>query len=282
MEKDKLWQGMIDNRMLLTAPQTMNTKAKDLQHPRILTKVKFEKIIKMQGESLDRSYPESYNITALSNYLHGNSNRPLNVKIQMDFIAKRIEIMQKKKGKKRVEEVSALEELRQDLNKPESGENLADRLLDKFGVKASGSDGGPAAKRLRWKTSDTAGKTDLVEFKVKYHYTLDHLRTRRVGDSPCAQGCARRSLKPLLPRTLDLDIENCQSVLLYQLVQKMEASLPSDVLETLRRLACERQEICADELQVDLPTGSLNLVCVRVSYLQPSHDSSRTTCGHTP
>ena len=64
----------------------------------------------------------------------------------------------------------------------------------------------------------------------------------------------RRLQKVILPFTIDLDIQNCMFTIVHQMVQRVGIKFKdlywAEELETLQRLAVERETVCIEELHL--------------------------------
>ena len=100
---------------------------------------------------------------------------------------------------------------------------------------------------------------DYVNMDVSYTYSLDPtFRTRRIVDGIGLQGVARRYALHLAPHALDLDIKNCQFVLMVQLLKRMLPcpALPEEVIS----LACS--EIAFWRCETDVLQTRVFKTCV--------------------
>jgi hypothetical protein len=96
----------------------------------------------------------------------------------------------------------------------------------------------------------------LIERVVSYHYTMGNLlRTRRQSDGLSSQSCPRRVLRHLLPKTIELDIENCMFSILQQLIKLLEVRMPADLQETLDMCAEQRDVVCRTHLRTSVAEG---------------------------
>ena len=106
---------------------------------------------------------------------------------------------------------------------------------------------------------------EFVTVDVTYRYSIDvDFRTRRITDGIGLQGVARRYAVHLASHTVDLDITNCQFVLMVQWLKRVtpRPALPDDVMSILERCADDRDRIIRDDLRVTRVRGKTILATV--------------------
>ena len=88
--------------------------------------------------------------------------------------------------------------------------------------------------------------TTILTHPVTYRYTQEYMRTRRYVNGVGAQSCSRRTLKHLLPHTVDLDIVNCQFTIIDRLLDRLETQPPmnEDWRDIIKRCAHDREVLC--------------------------------------
>ncbi len=277
-DKETTWRHLQEYG-LMTSVGGARTKAKDAVRPLVTSAVPFRDIIQATPACVVRSFPETYDLQSLSNYLFENPSRELNVAVMTSFYSGYIRQLQsgRGRGKRSAEASCQLEDIQRMEGRYSAKENIAKRLYETIrSLQVAGTAPSSPRRRMRRKASvstdpsqETAvgpeSRGRLTEQQVHYHYTMDRLiRTRRQADTVSAQGCSRRVLQVLCPHTVDLDIENCMFVLLDQLVQRLELHppMPGSMRETLKRCAYDREVVCRDDLRTNLPGGKHVLTTV--------------------
>ncbi len=253
IDRETLWKRLEEAKLF--APVVLSgSKARDSMRPVPAFCVGLGKLIELTPTYSKLEFTELYNQTAFSKYFHGSPCRFTNAELLRDYYTAYLEHLQRaKRGKRSNTEKANIERIQHVADKYKIGESRAESIDKTLSALSQGR----SSKRLRCKHSDESKSDVIVDVKMRYHSTLGPLlRTRRHSDATGAQSCPRRVLVQLLPHTIDLDIENAMFTILFQLVQKLQVDMPTDLMETLKQCALHRAEACRDLLRTSIPKGS--------------------------
>ncbi len=255
LDKDRVWKNLQDYRLMVPVV-IEGRKGRDAVRPVITTKHALNRVadVEIPRHAL-LTFPEVYDMAALSEYLNGNPNRFLNSQLLMKYYNDFISILKKKKGKKSKPEQATLDEVQHLADKYEAGERVASTIGKKLADKSTEPEAGHTKRRRSVKAPSEEFHPTL-SVSVPYHYTLGTvMRTRRQSQHPSAQTCSRRVLHHVARNTVDLDIENCMFTIIAQLVEKLGVQMPGELETTLKLCAHERARVCTEMLRCDLTTG---------------------------
>lgn len=177
----------------------------------------------LTGTPTVREFSERHHIGGLDTYLNGHSARAFNSDVIVkSYDASLAPLRKGGRGQKSKASTVMVEQLQGEMTKYKKGEDMAIRILNNTTP--------PQPKKVRKASGKSAqpGSAELaahIDIKVPYSFTLaDRIRTRLQATGPAAQLCPRRVLVRLCHDTIDLDIENCMSTILYQLFQRIVVS----------------------------------------------------------
>jgi hypothetical protein len=167
VDRQTVWKALVSERMLLDC-KSARGKGKDPKFPAIRCGVHFKDIIPFASPTTVQTFPETYNIQALSDYLHANRSRSVNVKILQEYYEALasgvLSTLRGKRGRQPKYDEHVLEDYRSRLQKLKAGEEIAERLLDNLSTPKA--DDQRPAKRLRKKASAASDSSQHAASQV--------------------------------------------------------------------------------------------------------------------
>ena len=256
VDKSTLWKQLIEAKLMIPLPNQKSLKrGSDAAFPALSGKVALQSLFEIRPVTEETIMNETYNHTALDDFLHKHPARLANTVVINQFLSAYVDhVNPKKKGKKTFKEQAKIADVSSQANKFAKCYSIAEAMLENLRPSEDSQAGTPSRKRLRIKSSNS---DTMVKVQVPYYSAAlgDIIRTRLQGRSPCAQHCSRRVLKQLLGHTVDLDIVACMWVILLHIVKGLQVPVPEDLLEILRLCAEERDLVCREHLKTDPTTG---------------------------